>query len=183
MMLETDQINRLMRAVAGRDTDAFRLLYDQTCSRLMAIVLSICRDRHLAEDLLQDVYVQVWRRADSFDPQLGSAIAWLTVIARNRAIDHIRSQGHMSARMPADMQAELDRLPSLTPDAERMSELNTLWGCLGQLQPEHRQAVLLAYYHGWNRSELALHFNIPENTVKTWLRRGLIALRSCMDGD
>ncbi len=182
-MRDTDQINRLMLAVAGRDTDAFRALYEQTCGRLMAIVLSICRDRHVAEDLLQDVYVQVWRRADSFDAHQGSAMGWLTVIARHRAIDHIRSQARTYARTPADMQAELDRLPALTPDVEQTAELRALSACLERLQPEHRKAILLAYYHGWSRSELALHFNIPESTVKTWLRRGLIALRSFMDGD
>jgi RNA polymerase sigma factor (sigma-70 family) len=182
-MTDTAEINALLLAVAKRDTDAFRSLYDRTCGYLMAVIVNICRDRQIAEELLQDVYVQVWRRADSYDALRGAAMAWLSVIARHRAIDHIRSQGRIRGQMVENMQAEVDRLPSLTTDVAQMSELRLLWACLGRLQTEHRQAVLLAYYHGWSREELALHFNIPENTLKTWLRRGLISLRSCMDGD
>jgi RNA polymerase sigma factor (sigma-70 family) len=182
-MTDRSEIDTLLRAVAARDADSFRLLYDRTCGYLMAVILRICRDRHVAEDLLQDVYVQVWRHADSFDAHRGPAIGWLAVIARHRAIDHIRSHGRIRDQMADNMQAELDRLPALTADVGQMSELRLLWRCLAQLQPQHRQAVLLAYYNGWSRDELAQHFNIPENTVKTWLRRGLISLRSCMDGD
>jgi RNA polymerase sigma factor (sigma-70 family) len=182
MMTETSDINRLLLAVAARDADSFRALYDRTSGYLMAVVLRICRDRQMAEDLLQDVYVQVWRRADSYDPGQGAALAWLAVIARHRAIDHIRSHGRIRAHMADNMQAELDRLPSPAADAGQASDLRLLWACLERLQPQHRQAILLAYYHGWSREELALHFNIPENTVKTWLRRDLMSLRAWMDG-
>jgi RNA polymerase sigma factor (sigma-70 family) len=182
-MTDSSEINNLLLAVAGQDNDAFRALYDRTSGYLMAVILRISRDRQVAEDLLQDVYVQVWRRADSFDPLQGAAMAWLTVIARHRAIDHIRSHGRVRNQMADNMQAELDRLPSLTAAVGQASDLRQLSTCLGHLQPDHRQAVLLAYYNGWTREELALHFNIPENTLKTWLRRGLIALRACMDGD
>jgi RNA polymerase sigma factor (sigma-70 family) len=182
-MMDKSDINTVLVAVAARDTNAFRALYDRTSGYLMAVILRICRDRQIAEDLLQDVYVQVWQRADSFDPGQGAAMGWLTVIARHRTIDHVRHHGRLRGRMADNMQAELDRLPSLTADVGQMSDLRQLWTCLGHLQTDHRQAVLLAYYCGWSREDLAQHFNIPENTVKTWLRRGLIALRGCMDGD
>ena len=182
-MTDTGEINALLQAVAQRDTAAFRTLYERTCGYLMAVVLRICRDRQIAEDLLQDVYVQVWRRAETYDPAQGAGMGWLTVIARNRAIDHVRTQGRMQGHQAHDMQAEIDRLPSLTPDVAHMSDLRHLWGCLGRLPVEQRQAILLAYYDGWSREELARHFEIPENTLKTWLRRSLTALRSCMEGD
>jgi RNA polymerase sigma-70 factor (ECF subfamily) len=182
-MTDRSEINALLQAVAARDAESFRLLYDRTSGYLMAVILRICRDRQIAEDLLQDVYVQVWRRAHSFDAAQGAAMGWLVVIARHRAIDHVRSHGRIRGRMADNMEAALDRLPSLTADVGQMADLRQLWQCLGHLQADHREVVLLAYYNGWSREELAHHFNIPENTVKTWLRRGLIALRACMDGD
>jgi RNA polymerase sigma-70 factor, ECF subfamily len=182
-MNDPAEINALLLAVARQDPEAFRMLYERTSGYLMAIVLRICRDRHTAEDLLQDIYVQVWRRAASFDPKVGTAMGWLTVIARNRAIDHIRSHSRTHAQMADNMQQELDRLPALTPGVEQMSDLRAVVDGLTQLPADHGKAVLMAYYNGWSREELAQHFSVSENTIKTWLRRGLIALRARMDGD
>lgn len=151
-----------------------------TSGRLMAVARRICRDHRVAEDVLQDVYVNVWRRAATFDPQLGSGPAWLVVMTRNRAIDHVRSNRRETPASTEAEVAELENLPALLPGPDQSSDLNSLLACLRRLDPQHAKAVLLAYYNGLSRSELARLFNIPENTAKTWLRRGLLSLRLCM---
>jgi RNA polymerase sigma-70 factor, ECF subfamily len=180
MMLDAGSVDALIRVVASRDTAAFRSLYDLTSGHLMAVAMRICRDRRAAEDVLQDVYVNVWRRAGTFDPQLGSGPAWLVAMTRNRAIDHIRSTRREAPAVTEAEVAELENLPALVPGTDQSSDLNALLVCLRNLDPRHARAILLAYYNGLSRSELARHFNIPENTVKTWLRRGLLSLRQCM---
>jgi RNA polymerase sigma-70 factor (ECF subfamily) len=178
-----DEIDELLAAVARQDARAFRTLYDRTSGRLMAVTLRICRDRGTAEEILQEIYVRVWRRSDLFDPARGSGLAWLTVLARRRAIDHVRSAARRPAAAGDRAETAVETLPDLTAGAEMLSDLRALKGCLDRLEPRHSEAVLLAYYNGWSREELARHFGIPDGTVKTWLRRGLIALRGCMDGE
>ena len=175
------EVERLLAAVRDQDAEAFRALYDLTAGHLMGVVMRTCRDRAMAEDVLQEVYVQVWRRGHLYDPTLGPGLAWLTVLARRRAIDAVRSSGRR-ARHVSDLGLEmLDALPLRAHDIDQPTELRQLLHCLGKLDTRNRRAVLLAYYEGWTREELALHFERPEGTIKTWLRRSLIALRACME--
>lgn len=181
-MSEPVDVEGLLAAVARHDARAFKTLYDHTSGRLMAIVMRICRDRQAAEDVLQEVYVQIWRQSERFDATLGAGLAWMTVLARRRAIDHIRRLGR-SDRVATETELELfERLPALSADPELSSELRALLVCLERIDPRHREAVLLAYYEGWSREELARRFDCPVGTIKTWLRRGLVTLRHCMDG-
>lgn len=179
-MSDAGILDGLLTRVAQRDAEAFRRLYDLTCHRLMAVVLRMCENRATAEDVLQDVYVQIWRRAESFDPARGPAIAWMIVIARHRTIDHIRAHGRNAASGSAQDDLALEMLAAPADDPERSDTLRALLGCLRKLDAPRAEAVLLAYYKGLSRAELARRFDIPENTIKTWLRRGLIALRQCM---
>lgn len=182
-MSESASLEALMGMVARQDAEAFRSLYGETSGRLMAVALRICRDRAMAEDVLQEVYTQIWRRAGVFDPARCSVMAWMTVIARNRAIDHVRRLGRPGDAGREAAEYEIEALPSLAAGVEQMGELRDLAACLGRLAPRQGEAVLLAYYNGLSRDDLARHFGMPENTVKTWLRRGLIALRRCMEGE
>jgi RNA polymerase sigma-70 factor, ECF subfamily len=175
------EVERLLAAVKEQDEAAFRALYDLTCRHLMGVAMRTCRDRGMAEDVLQEVFVQIWRRSHLYEPALGSGLAWLTVLARRRAIDAIRSSGRR-ARLATDLGPDiLEALPEIASDPDRPAELRRLLKCLDQLGGRNRHAVLLAYYEGWSREELALHFQRPEGTIKTWLRRSLIALRACME--
>ncbi|MGL6209944.1 MAG: sigma factor-like helix-turn-helix DNA-binding protein, partial [Paracoccaceae bacterium] len=99
------------------------------------------------------------------------------------SIDHIRRLGRPGSPGRTAGEYEVDKLPSLSMRADMNVEVMALAECLERLSPRHRDAVLRAYYDGWSREELASHFDIPVNTIKAWLRRGLIALRRCMDGD
>lgn len=180
-MDEGHTAERLLVAVARRDSDAFRKLYSQASSKLFAITLRICRDRSLAEDALQETFAAVWRRASAFDPKRGSAMVWLAAIARNRSIDLLRRRQRDAKMQTGVYTEEVANLPDLQASRVDYAELDALMTCLDDLEGEQRQAVLLAYYEGWTRDELAKRFDAPVNTIKTRLRRGLTKLRGCLE--
>lgn len=169
----------LLQAVAQGDRSAFRRLHDRVSPKLFGVALRICRNRTLAEDALQDALVDIWSRAGSFDPVRGRAEAWMVAVLRNRAIDRLRRQSR--APLPADEPEAAEKLSDVTPTGDAAVEFMALAACLGQLQEEIREAVLLAYYLGLSREELARRFAVPVNTMKTRLRRALAALRECLD--
>lgn len=165
--------------VARQDRAAFQALYAATSGKLFALALRMLQDRAAAEDAVQDAFVEVWRQAAAFDRARGPAMAWMTVIVRNRAIDALRRDG----RNPAARNAvDLDSLAPLAgAEGAGSVELLTLARCLGGLEPEVQKMILLAYLEGRSRDELAESFDRPVNTVKTWLRRGLQSLRTCLE--
>lgn len=173
----------LLAAVAAADRDAFRALYDRAAPKLFGIALRICKDRELAEDALQDAFVEIWRRAGRFDPARGGADAWMAVIARNRAIDALRRRGAQPGGAAGpETDERLLALADPASPADGGAEYLALVQCLGRLEDREREAVLLAYYAGATRDELAGRYDAPVPTVKTWLRRALAALRACLDG-
>ncbi len=171
----------LIAATAGGDRSAFRALYDQTSAKLFAIILRIIRDRSLAEDVLQDVYLRVWRSADSYAPESGRPLAWLNSIARNRTIDVLRQK---SLAQPLADESDTDWYEKIAGrrDAEAdLLNIAVLRRCLGEIEDPMRSCVLLAYYEGYSRDELAARLDKPVNTIKTWLHRSLIALKACVE--
>ena len=150
------------------DRDAFRAVYQLTSAKLFGICLRICEDRQGAEDVLHDVYLTIWHRAATYRPERASPIAWLATIARNRAIDWRRRQ----LADPARAQDE-----TLIAD-----ELHgRLHGCLEAIEPRQRSAIRSAFFGGLTYAELALAQAVPLGTMKSWVRRGLLALRGCLD--
>lgn len=145
------------------------------------MILRILRDRAAAEDVLQDVYLRIWRNAATYSADAGPATAWLCAIARNRAIDLLRRKSFAAPRRdePGDWSEKLAAPGDPQADA---ADLSALRHCLGAIEEPHRSCVLLAYYEGYSREELAARFDKPVNTIKTWLHRSLAALRSCLDG-
>lgn len=172
-------MDELLQAVAGGDRSAFRRLYDGAGPRLFGIALRICRDRAMAEDVLQDAFLDFWNRAGGFDPARGRAEAWMVVVLRSRAIDRLRRQRRVPP--PADDPAVVEQLADAMPTGDAAVEFMALAACLARLEGERREAILLAYYLGLSRDELARRFAVPVNTMKTWLRRGLAALRECLE--
>lgn len=176
---ENADLARLLGAIAKGDETALRDLYEQTASKLLGIILRIIGDRSLAEDALQEVFVRVWQRAGSYDLMAGTPLIWLVAIARHRAIDAVRQE---RARRTAP-QAE-DWLVQLADphDLEGgVAQRQALRRCLNDLDPTQRDCLVLAYCEGFSREELAARFERPVNTMKTWLRRGLLALRGCLE--
>ncbi|MEM1344036.1 MAG: sigma-70 family RNA polymerase sigma factor [Pseudomonadota bacterium] len=177
-----DHEGRLLGAIARGDRAAFSELYQRIGPKLFALVLRICGDKALAEDAFQEVFVAVWREAERFDPARGRAGAWLAVLARNRAIDALRRAGKPGGACSEREIALIEALPDETQHPEGSLAIMMLLDCLSRLDLRTRELVLLAYYEGHTRESLAERFDSPVNTVKTWLRRGLADLRTCMDG-
>ena len=171
----------LLQASARGERLAFKQLYDATSPKLFGIILRMSRSRASAEEVLQDVYVKIWRNASRYQPDTGSAMGWLATIARNRAIDVLRQR--VEVTMPATEDG-LDWFERVSENRDREAELldaNALRHCLGQMEQEKRACIMLAYYEGYSREELGVRFSQPVNTIKTWLHRGLAALKICME--
>ena len=179
-MLTSAELVWLIAAVAKGDQAAFERLYGATRAKLFGVVLRILRRQDLAEEVIQEAYVKIWNSAGQFNPGVASPITWMTSIARNRAIDVVRKRGEVSI----EEEPQANDVAAETPDPlarrEMSEELKRLLECIGRLEPERQKLVLLAYYNGWSREQLAAKFNAPVNTVKTWLRRSLLDVRECL---
>jgi RNA polymerase sigma-70 factor, ECF subfamily len=171
----------MLQACARGDRTALHSLYEATAPRLFGLALGILRSRELAEDIMQDSFVLVWRHAQSFDPGRGSAMAWLAAIVRNRCIDHLRQRGRevpldeefmQSWEDPASGPADL---AALSVDARQLKD------CLDELEEDPRKVLLLVYYNGMTYNEVAGLVGAPLGTVKSWVRRSLLRLRGCME--
>jgi RNA polymerase sigma-70 factor (ECF subfamily) len=179
-MLTPAELVWLLAAVAKGDQEAFDKLYAATRAKLYGVVLRILRRTDLADEVIQETYVKVWSNAGQFNPALASPVTWMVAIARNRAIDTLRKKSDLSLEdMPEAMEVAAD-----TPDPlaarEFSEELKRLLGCIGRLDGERRKLVLLAYYDGFSREQLAQQLGKPVNTIKTWLRRSLLEIRECL---
>lgn len=176
-----NQLELLLKGVAGGDEAAFAELYQATSSKLFAVALRILRSREAAEEVLQEVYFRVWERARDYDPAIAAPLTWLGAIVRNRALDEVRRR----VARPAADESELENLES---DNEhpldtlgRQEDVARLLMCLEGLEPEKRQIVRLAYLDGMSREALADKFGRPEGTIKTWLHRSLAQLKGCLE--
>ncbi|HUK35900.1 MAG TPA: sigma-70 family RNA polymerase sigma factor [Vicinamibacterales bacterium] len=180
-MPDRDELLRdisLLDRVAARDSRALAELYDRHSGLLFGLILRIVRERGEAEDVLQEVFVQVWTRAHSYNAVLGSPAGWLIGIARNRAVDRIRSN---TVRVRAEEQAAPGP-PVETPEARTsLGELQrSVRHALAALPADQRQLIEHAYFGGLTQSELAARFQIPLGTVKTRVRAGLLGLRALL---
>ncbi|WP_159946183.1 sigma-70 family RNA polymerase sigma factor [Rhizobium sp. 18065] len=180
--MESDDIAELLGRVALRDRAAFSLIYQRCSAKLFAICIRILKDRNDAEEALQDIFVKIWQKAGSYAGDGGNAFAWIAAIARYHCIDRLRQRKPSTEEL--DVAAEL---PDLGPDPERRAILRSegarIDSCLEALDPDRAQAVRQAYVEGMTYQELAERFAVPLNTMRTWLRRSLLKLRECMDGN
>jgi RNA polymerase sigma-70 factor (ECF subfamily) len=180
VMLTQADLIELLAAVAKGDAAAFEQLYGATRAKLYGVLLRILGRPELADEVMQETYLKVWKMAAKFDPTVASPITWMVAIARNRAIDIVRKKGEVSIEEEPDaLNVAADTPPPLAR-REMNEELKRLLSCLGKLDPEKQRIVLLAYYSGWSRDQLAKKLDIPVNTIKTWLRRSLLEIRACM---
>ncbi|TVV73492.1 sigma-70 family RNA polymerase sigma factor [Sphingomonas solaris] len=169
----------LLAAVGEGDRAAFSALYARTSAKLYGTILRILPEGGQADDALQDVYARIWHIAGSYDAARGRPITWLAAIARNRAIDVLR-KGRGGARM---VTLDPDALAAIPDEQVDPAVHAALVQCLDTLDPLHRECILLAYLHGASREELAVRYDRPTGTIKSWLSRGLLALRGCLSDD
>src|SRR5215831_2489254 len=161
---------------------ALAILYQDTSSKLFGVCLRILKDRSEAEDVLQDVYVTVWRKAATFDPGRASPITWLVAIARNRAIDRLRVRGARGRLEPIEAaDAVSDSAPAAVERVELAQQHQRLTRCLEELDARHSAAIRAAFLDGATYEELAARMNVPLGTMKSWIRRGLLKLRACLE--
>ena len=167
-------------ATGRADRGAFATVYRLTSSKLFGICLRICGNRQAAEDALSEVYMTVWRRAGAFDPGRASPITWLATLARNRSIDWVRANGR---RFESD--DVLTELPSGDAPADEQfmaaQDDTRLHLCLERLDDQQRSAIRTAFFDGLTYAQLAEREKVPVGTMKSWIRRGLIQLRACLE--
>jgi RNA polymerase sigma-70 factor (ECF subfamily) len=178
-MLTPAQLVWLLASVARGDQAAFEALYEATRAKLFGVVLRIVRDQALAETVLQEAYVKIWNSAGQYSPGEASPLAWMVAIVRNRAIDVVRKRADLSLEEAATFEAASDT-PTPLARREMTEELKALLECVGGLEPDRQKLVLLAYYNGWSREQLAAKFDTQLGNVKTWLRSSLLDIRSCL---
>lgn len=169
-----------LQRVAAGDRDALAEVYRRSAAKLFGVCLRILRDRSEAEEVLQEVYISVWRRAGSFEPNKGGAMTWLGAIARNRAIDRLR-QRRESAAPIEDAAALPDAAPAAAEMLETDDDYKKLAACLEGLDPRTAAAIRSAFFDGFTYEALARQSDTPLGTMKSRIRRGLLALRDCMD--
>jgi RNA polymerase sigma-70 factor (ECF subfamily) len=187
------EIANLLARTGLADRAAFATLYQKTSAHLLGVVLRIQRDRALAEDIVQEIYINVWRAAGSFNAAQSQPMTWLTSIARNRAIDSLRRRQTQPQLVGNTAAAESDGTEEdvyaqIADEADgplallsRASDARALEACMRALSPAQRHSVALAFYDGLSHAEVAVHLRQPLGTVKSWLRRALSALKSCLD--
>ena len=179
---ELETLADLLFAAGQGDRRAFARLYKLSAPTLFAVAMRLLRRRELAEEVVQEAYVAIWRKAGQYQLGRGQPMAWMVAVVRNRAIDRLRSQ----TREP-DVAANLDDMADFLPGETRgAADPTTAVGaslreCLGRLKVSQQRAILLAYYHGLTHEELATRLEAPLGTVKSTVRRGLLQLKECLD--
>jgi RNA polymerase sigma-70 factor, ECF subfamily len=173
------RLEELLADVALGDQRAFEAVYDQAAGQILGVVRRVVRDLAQSEEVMQEVLLEVWRSASRFDARLGSATAWIMMLAHRRAVDRVRSEEKAAHRELRAATAEIaydDVLEAVEASLDR----ERVRRCLGALTRLQRESVTLAYYRGYTYAEVAELLGLPAGTVKTRMRDGLIRLRDCL---
>ena len=177
-----DSLEDLLKASAKGDQAAFAALYDAASPQLFGLALRILKRRDWAEDVLQEALLAAWRHAADYRPDLGSAKAWLCTILRNRALDRLRRESKARSTDGGEALPEIaDDRPSPLENALAGSSARQLHNCLEALEAAQKRVILLAYFDGLTHEELAARLQSPLGTVKSWIRRGLMKLKGCLE--
>lgn len=175
------RLQHLLARCTLRDRAAFVELYRATSANLNGVALRILKNRQWAEEVLQDAYVKVWQHAGDYEASRGAAMTWMINIVRNGALDVVRRADYRAQLDPEPVDEErADHAPRPEDAALVSDELARLRRCLARLSDEQRSTVLLVHHEGYTPVEVAQERGLPLGTVKSWVRRGLLALRECM---
>jgi RNA polymerase sigma-70 factor, ECF subfamily len=175
-----DSLNALLLAVAGGDSAAFENLYRATSTRLFGICLRVLPQRAEAEEVLQEVFLGIWRKAEQFDATRASAMTWLSMMTRNKAIDRLRANAGSRAHASIDLD-ELESDSTASEVAETAQDQERIEVCLDELEAPRKHLIRVAFFEGATYEELAERSGNPLGTVKSWIRRSLIKLKACLE--
>nr|WP_231569519.1 sigma-70 family RNA polymerase sigma factor [Prescottella defluvii] len=175
------RLRTLLTRIAGGDAEAFAHFYDLTGPRVYGLVLRVLRDPGFSEETTQEVYLQVWKSAATFDPERGSPLSWLMTLAHRRAVDRVRSeQSHTDREIVYETTNRSDEFDQVTEEVSNRFERQAVIDCLDVLTEIQRQSVTLAYYGGRTYREVATELGVAVPTVKSRIRDGLTRLRGCL---
>jgi RNA polymerase sigma-70 factor (ECF subfamily) len=180
-LYSSSDLDTLLRRVARRDVDAFSALYDHTRARVFGLVLRVLRDAGYSEETTQEVYLEVWRTADTFDPAKGSPLSWLLTLAHRRAVDRVRSEQAANQRESRYGAANVELSADVVVDsAIARDEWRRVTECLDGLTDAQRQCIELAYYGGLTYAEVSQRLSAKLSTIKSRMRDALRGLRNCL---
>ncbi|EJE52838.1 RNA polymerase sigma factor, sigma-70 family [Acidovorax sp. CF316] len=175
----------LLDRIAAQDDSALKALYESTSSKLFGLALRIVRHRDVAEDVLQEAFLSIWRGAGNYRASLSPPMAWMGLIVRSRALDALRKRSSERSDLTNEFDDEMAQTlegdsPNPMDVTQASEQAFALHQCLGKLDNKQREVVSLAYLRDQSHSELAEQLQLPLGTVKSWIRRGLEQLRQCM---
>jgi len=177
----TAELDALLRRVAYQDVDAFATFYDRTRARVFGLVTRVLRDPGYSEETTQDIYLQVWRSAESYDPSAGSPLAWLMTLAHRRAVDRVRSEQASTTRESRYGAANVEPPSDHVADVViRSAEHRQVAQCLGSLTDTQRECIQLAYYDGLTYSQVSDRLSTNLATIKSRMRDAIRGLRRCL---
>lgn len=182
MLPESNQVTDkgLLQAIARKDDLALAALYDRYRLILFGLLMRILSSREEAEDVLQEVFLQVWRRAADFDERRGRPFTWLVTLTRSRAIDRLRQLNSRERFVSSDTELLADGVLDPAQDAVRSEQRDLVAGALAELSEDQRRTLTLAYFEGLTQTEIAARLRSPLGTVKTRMRSGMIKLRELL---
>ena len=172
----------LLKAIAAKDEAALAMLYDRYRIILFGLLMRILNNREEAEDVLQEVFLQVWRKAADFDQNRGRPFTWLVTLARSRGIDRLRTLAARERLAEAGAQGASEQTSDAATDAFKSEQRGLVTNALAQLPDEQKRPIMLAYFDGLTQSEIATRLGAPLGTVKTRMRTGLMKLREMLAG-
>jgi RNA polymerase sigma-70 factor, ECF subfamily len=172
------EISLQLAAVTKGDAAAFEGLYAASCAKVYGVVLRIVRRHDLAADVMEESYLEIWRRAGEFNPAHSTPIAWMVGIARSRAIDVARKR--QAEGIETEPEAADDEGPAAVPRHQLTDELKRLLTCIGRLEPDRQRMLLLAYYGAFTREQLSAKLDLPVNLLRASLRRSLVEIEQCL---
>ena len=169
----------LVRRLLQRDVGAFEQIYDRHSRAVYSLVLRIVQQGSTAEEIVQDVFLQLWRNADHYDPSRGPFLPWLLTLARNRALDQLRLKSERQRRREeqADELPPVITAPNIEARLDEQRRAERVRSLMNSLNPQQKRAIELAYFEGLSHTEIAERLKEPLGTVKSWIRNGLIRLK------
>ncbi len=182
MQDQSEDLSAALAACAKGDRKALRHIYDSEAGRLVAVAQRILRRRDLAEEAVQEGFIRIWTKAHQFEPGRGSARGWIYAVIRNHALNMLRD-GKREDLVTSDKLEELqdrEQIDQIMASWQRLESGSRLHECLGALEETRRRTILMAYVGGYTHGEIAGRLRLPLGTAKSWIKRGLSALRECM---